>query len=70
MIDLREIRKLSGLTQREIAQNIGFNTPQQVNNTERSPDPLWSTVSRFIRACGGSAVVTVEVNGKTLEYEL
>lgn len=70
MIDLRAVRRASGLMQKEVAENIGYNTPQQVNNVERALDPPLSTVARFIEGCGGTAVLTVEVNGQVLKFDL
>lgn len=69
-LSLRAVRQASGRSFQDMADILGYNSRQQVNNTEARKDWLVSTVAQYIAAAGGTATLTVEVNGETLEFEL
>ncbi|QRY51770.1 hypothetical protein [Mycolicibacterium septicum] len=69
-LSLRAVRRASGRTLREVADEMGYSTPQQANNTEAREDWLVSTVAQYVAACGGTVTVTVKVKGQVMEFEL
>lgn len=69
-LDLRAIRRASGLSIQEMADSLGLAHRTRVNDAERQKDLLLSTVVKFITAAGGSAKLVVEVGGEVLEFPL
>jgi transcriptional regulator with XRE-family HTH domain len=69
VIDLSEIRRLTGVTQVQLAGAL--NTSQgQISRIERQSDMLLSTLSAYLTALGTSARLTINVNGQTVEHDL
>jgi transcriptional regulator with XRE-family HTH domain len=69
MIDLAAIRKVSGLTQVELAASLGVGQAA-VSKIERQSDMLLSTLSGYLTALGAEARIVVEVGDETLTYDL
>lgn len=69
MVDLPSIRRLTGLTQVELAATLGVGQAQ-VSKIERQSDMLLSTLRAYLTALGVDARVVVEVDGQTLTYSL
>ncbi|WP_221220469.1 hypothetical protein [Mycolicibacterium sp. BK634] len=70
LIDLRAIRHASDRSIQEIADEFGHAHRKKVTQMELRNDWLLSTVAKFIAAAGGTATLTVEINGQTLEFPL
>lgn len=68
-MDLAGLRRTAGLTQVELASNLGVGQAQ-VSKIERQSDMLLSTLSAYLTALGVEARVVVEVDGQTLTYSL
>ncbi|RAV00263.1 helix-turn-helix domain-containing protein [Mycolicibacter senuensis] len=68
-MDLAGLRRTAGLTQVELAANLGVGQAQ-VSKIERQSDMLLSTLSAYLTALGVEARVVVEVDGQTLNYGL
>lgn len=57
---LQELRKLAGLTQNDLAGNLGL--PQSnVSRLESNSDMLLSTLRNYVEAVGGTLHLTVEL---------
>jgi transcriptional regulator with XRE-family HTH domain len=69
MIELAAIRRAAGLTQTELAANLGVGQAA-VSKIERQSDMLLSTLSAYLTALGASARLTITVNGQTVEHDL
>jgi transcriptional regulator with XRE-family HTH domain len=69
MIDLAAIRRASGLTQTELAANLGVGQAQ-VSKIERQADMLISTLASYLAALGVHAQIVVEVGEQTVTYDL
>lgn len=69
-LDLRTIREAAGLTTPQQAEGMGLASYNTVGQIERRKDWLISTVADYVAAAGGTATLTVEINGRTLEFEL
>jgi transcriptional regulator with XRE-family HTH domain len=69
MIDLAEIRRATGLTQIELAANLGVGQAQ-ISKIERQDDMLISTLASYLAALGVDAKIVVEVAGQTVTYDL
>ena len=69
MIDLAAMRLAAGLTQTELAANLGVGQAQ-VSKIERQDDMLISTLASYLRALGVQASVVVEVGEQTMTYDL
>lgn len=69
MIDLAVLRRLAGLTQTELAAELGVGQAQ-ISKVERQDDMLISTLASYLAALGGHAVIAIEVNGQTVTYNL
>lgn len=68
--DIAAIREVAGLSTAELADGMGLSSYNIVGQLERRKDWLVSTVAAYVAAAGGTATLTVEVNGKTLEFPL
>jgi transcriptional regulator with XRE-family HTH domain len=69
VIDLAAIRRVTGLTQTELAVNLGVGQAQ-VSKIERQGDMLISTLASYLRALGVDAKIVVEVGERTVTYDL
>ncbi|GFG84319.1 helix-turn-helix domain-containing protein [Mycolicibacter algericus] len=69
MLDLASIRRVTGLTQVELAATLGVGQAQ-ISKIERQSDMLLSTLSAYLTALGVTARVVVEVDEQTLLYSL
>ena len=69
MIDLAAIRRAAGLTQTELAANLGVGQAQ-ISKVERQADMLISTLASYLAALGADAKLVVEVGEQTVTYNL
>jgi transcriptional regulator with XRE-family HTH domain len=69
MVDLAAIRRATGLTQTELAANLGVGQAQ-ISKTERQSDMLISTLASYLTALGVDAQLRVEVGQQTVTYDL
>ena len=69
MIDLANIRRATGLTQIELAANLGVGQAQ-ISKIERQADMLISTLASYLAALGVDAKIVVEVGEQTVTYNL
>jgi transcriptional regulator with XRE-family HTH domain len=69
MIDLAAIRQAVGLTQVELAANLGVGQAQ-ISKVERQADMLISTLASYLAALGVDAKLVVEVGEQTVTYDL
>jgi transcriptional regulator with XRE-family HTH domain len=69
VIDLAAIRRATGLTQTELAANLGVGQAA-VSKIERQSDMLLSTLASYLKALGVDASLIVEVGQQTLTYDL
>jgi transcriptional regulator with XRE-family HTH domain len=69
MIDLAAIRRATGLTQTELATNLGVGQAQ-ISKIERQADMLISTLASYLAALGVHAQIIVEVGEQTTTYDL
>ena len=69
MMDLAAIRRATGLTQIELAANLGVGQAQ-ISKVERQDDMLLSTLASYLTALGVHAQIVVEVGDQTVTYDL
>ena len=69
MIDLATMRRATGLTQTELAANLGVGQAQ-ISKIERQGDMLISTLAAYLAALGVDAKIVVAVGGQTVMYDL
>jgi transcriptional regulator with XRE-family HTH domain len=69
MIDLAAIRRVTGLTQTELAHLLGVGQAQ-ISKVERQDDMLISTLASYLKALGVTGSLVVEVGGQTMTYNL
>jgi transcriptional regulator with XRE-family HTH domain len=69
MIDLAAIRRATGLTQIELAANLGVGQAQ-ISKIERQADMLISTLASYLAALGVDAKLVIEVGEQTVTYNL
>jgi transcriptional regulator with XRE-family HTH domain len=69
MIDLAAIRRAAGLTQTQLASNLGVGQAQ-ISKVERQDDMLISTLASYLKALGVTASLLVEVGEHTVTYDL
>jgi transcriptional regulator with XRE-family HTH domain len=69
MIDLAALRRAIGLTQTELAANLGVGQAQ-ISKIERQGDMLISTLASYLTALGVHASLVVEVGEQTVTYDL
>ncbi|MGO9102228.1 MAG: helix-turn-helix domain-containing protein [Mycobacterium sp.] len=69
MIDLAAIRRVTGLTQTELAHSLGVGQAQ-ISKIERQDDMLISTLASYLAALGVDAKLFVEVGEQTVTYNL
>ena len=67
MIDLAGIRRAAGLTQIELAANLGVGQAQ-ISKVERQADMLISTLASYLAALGAEAQIVVRVGEQTVTY--
>lgn len=69
MIDLAAIRRTTGLTQVELAANLGVGQAQ-ISKIERQTDMLLSTLASYLDALGVRAQLVIEVGEETYAHDL
>jgi transcriptional regulator with XRE-family HTH domain len=69
MIDLAAIRRAAGLTQVELAANLGVGQAQ-ISKVERQGDMLISTLASYLDALGVASSLVVRVSEQTVTYDL
>ena len=69
MIDLASIRRTTGLTQTELAANLGVGQAQ-ISKIERQGDMLISTLASYLTALGVHAQIVVHLGDQTVTYDL
>jgi transcriptional regulator with XRE-family HTH domain len=69
VIDLAAMRRAAGLTQTELAANLGVGQAQ-VSKIERQDDMLISTLASYLAALGVEAKIAVEMDGQAVTYDL
>jgi transcriptional regulator with XRE-family HTH domain len=69
MIDLAAIRRATGVTQIELAANLGVGQAQ-ISKIERQADMLISTLTSYLAALGVDAKIVVTVGEQTVTYSL
>ena len=69
MIDLAAIRRVTGMTQIQLAANLGVGQAQ-VSKIERQSDMLVSTLASYLAALGVDAEIVVEVGEQMVTYDL
>jgi transcriptional regulator with XRE-family HTH domain len=69
VIDLAAMRRAAGLTQTELAANLGVGQAQ-VSKIERQDDMLISSLASYLAALGVEAKIAVEMDGQAVTYDL
>lgn len=69
MLDLALVRKVTCLTQVELAANLGVGQAQ-VSKVERQDDMLISTLASYLAALGAEAEIVVTVGEQTMRFDL
>ena len=69
MIDLAAVRRAAGLTQTELAANLGVGQAQ-VSKIERQGDMLISTLASYLAALGLEAKLVVQMGDQLVTYDL
>ncbi len=69
MIDLAAIRRATGLTQAELAANLGVGQAQ-ISKVERQDDMLISTLVSYLKALGVKASLVIELADHNVTYDL
>lgn len=69
MIDLPAVRRVAGLTQVELAANLGVGQAQ-VSKFERQGDMLISTLASYLEALGAETEIVVTVGEQTMRFDL
>jgi len=69
VIDLAAIRHETGLTQTQLAANLGVGQAQ-ISKIERQSDMLISTLASYLVALGVDAKIVVEVGEQTVTHDL
>jgi transcriptional regulator with XRE-family HTH domain len=69
VIDLTAIRRAAGLTQTELAANLGVGQAQ-VSKIERQDDMLISTLASYLAALGVEAKIVVQMGDQAVTYDL
>jgi transcriptional regulator with XRE-family HTH domain len=69
MIDLAALRRATGLTQTELAANLGVGQAQ-ISKIERQADMLISTLASYLAALDVDAKLVVEVGEQTVTCDL
>lgn len=71
VIDLKQMRNLAGMSQADVAEALGLRNGQRtVSQMEARDDWLVSKVAAYVQALGGTAKLTVMVNGEELQYRI
>jgi transcriptional regulator with XRE-family HTH domain len=69
VIDLAAIRRVTGLTQIQLAANLGVGQAQ-ISKIERQADMLITTLASYLAALGVDAKIVVAVGEQTVTYDL
>jgi transcriptional regulator with XRE-family HTH domain len=69
VIDLAGIRRATGMTQVQLAANLGVGQAH-ISKIERQSDMLMSTLASYLGALGVHAQIVVEVDQQTITFDL
>jgi transcriptional regulator with XRE-family HTH domain len=69
MIDLAAIRRATGLTQTQLAANLGVGQAQ-ISKVERQDDMLISTLASYLKAVGATASLVIELGQQKVTHDL
>jgi transcriptional regulator with XRE-family HTH domain len=69
MIELAAIRRATGLTQTELAANLGVGQAQ-ISKIERQDDMLISTLASYLAVLGVEAKFVVQMGEQVVTYDL
>ena len=69
MVGAFPIRRATGLTQIELAANLGVGQAQ-VSKIERKGDMLISTLASYLAAVGVDTKIVVAIDGQVVTYDL
>jgi transcriptional regulator with XRE-family HTH domain len=69
VIDLAAIRRAAGMTQTELAANLGVGQAQ-VSKIERQNDMLVSTLASYLTALSVDGKIVVRMGVQTVTYDL
>jgi transcriptional regulator with XRE-family HTH domain len=69
VIDLAGIRRAAGLTQIELAANMGVGQAH-ISKIERQSDMLLSTLASYLSAVGARTELVVDVGGRIQTFSL
>jgi transcriptional regulator with XRE-family HTH domain len=69
MLDLAAIRRATGLTQTELAANLGVGQAQ-ISKVEHQDDMLISTLASYLEALGVTASLVIELGQQKVTYDL
>lgn len=68
-VALREVRKLAGVTQVELARRIGI-TQGELSRFERRPNRNLETLQRYAEALGGEVEVAIVIGNKRMNLKV
>jgi DNA-binding XRE family transcriptional regulator len=69
LLALGELREYCGLTQADLAREMGVSQPN-ISKIENNADPRLSTLDSFVRALGGHLEVKVVLPERTIDLAL
>jgi transcriptional regulator with XRE-family HTH domain len=69
MVDLAAIRRATGLTQTQLAANLGVGQAQ-ISKVEHQDDMLISTLASYLKAVGATVSLVVELGQRKITYDL
>jgi transcriptional regulator with XRE-family HTH domain len=69
MIQLARLRRSAGLTQTELAANLGVGQAQ-ISKVEHQDDMLISTLASYLEALGVTASLVIEMGQQKVTYDL
>lgn len=69
LLALGELRESRGLTQAELAREMGVSQPN-ISKIENNADPRFSTLDSFVRALGGHLEVKAVLPERTIDLAL
>ncbi|AID58967.1 hypothetical protein PBI_GAIA_151 [Mycobacterium phage Gaia] len=73
-LDLAAIREAARMSQLELGVSMGYKDgpgiASTINQLENRADIKLSTLEKYVRGAGGTAELVVQVNGKTLRFDI
>jgi transcriptional regulator with XRE-family HTH domain len=69
VIDLAAIRRAAGMTQEQLAEQLGLRQGQ-ISRTEHQSDFLLSTLTSYLRALGADAELAITVPGRKTIHQI